>query len=100
MCKSYDLLQHRREKINERLKSLQNLVPNGAKVDIVTMLDEAIHYVRFLQNQVEVHMIDWFQKLALLKCNQTKLLVKKNTKLLQFMHVSYTDLIVCPYYSC
>lgn len=100
MCKSYDLLQHRREKINERLKSLQNLVPNGAKVDIVTMLDEAIHYVKFLQNQVEVHMIDCFQKLALLKCNQTKLLVKKNTKLLQFMHVSYTDLIVCPYYSC
>nr|XP_024398939.1 uncharacterized protein LOC112293574 isoform X4 [Physcomitrium patens] len=92
--------RHRREKINERLKSLQNLVPNGAKVDIVTMLDEAIHYVKFLQNQVEVHMIDCFQKLALLKCNQTKLLVKKNTKLLQFMHVSYTDLIVCPYYSC
>lgn len=53
-----NLLQHRREKINERLKNLQNLVPNGAKVDIVTMLDEAIHYVKFLQTQVEVHLIE------------------------------------------
>lgn len=46
--------RHRREKINERLKTLQHLVPNGTKVDIVTMLDEAVHYVQFLQLQVKL----------------------------------------------
>ncbi|EFJ36606.1 hypothetical protein SELMODRAFT_404767 [Selaginella moellendorffii] len=46
--------RHRRERINERLKTLQHLVPNGAKVDIVTMLEEAIHYVKFLQLQVNM----------------------------------------------
>ncbi|XP_010451559.1 PREDICTED: transcription factor bHLH54-like [Camelina sativa] len=43
----------RREKINERLKTLQNLVPNGTKVDISTMLEEAVHYVKFLQLQIK-----------------------------------------------
>lgn len=46
--------RHRREKINERFKTLQQLVPNGAKVDIVTMLDEAVHYVQFLQHQIKL----------------------------------------------
>ncbi|KAJ7223874.1 hypothetical protein O6H91_Y464800 [Diphasiastrum complanatum] len=46
--------RHRREKINERLKTLQHLIPNGAKVDIVTMLEEAINYVKFLQLQVKL----------------------------------------------
>ncbi|XP_076907862.1 uncharacterized protein LOC143564479 [Bidens hawaiensis] len=32
----------RRERINERLRILQNLVPNGTKVDISTMLEEAL----------------------------------------------------------
>ncbi|KAL5209400.1 hypothetical protein ABZP36_005023 [Zizania latifolia] len=44
----------RREKINERLKILQNLVPNGTKVDISTMLEEAMHYVKFLQLQIKL----------------------------------------------
>ncbi|PKU80989.1 Transcription factor bHLH84 [Dendrobium catenatum] len=39
----------RRERINERLKILQNLIPNGTKVDISTMLEEAVQYVKFLQ---------------------------------------------------
>ncbi|MCE5166153.1 hypothetical protein HAX54_015175 [Datura stramonium] len=37
----------RRERINERLRILQSLVPNGTKVDISTMLEEAVHYVNF-----------------------------------------------------
>ena len=45
-------MQKRRERINERLKILQNLVPNGTKVDISTMLEEAVHYVKFLQLQI------------------------------------------------
>ncbi|OIS96134.1 transcription factor bhlh84 [Nicotiana attenuata] len=44
----------RREKINERLKILQNLVPNGTKVDISTMLEEAVQYVKFLQIQIKL----------------------------------------------
>ncbi|KAG7972244.1 hypothetical protein I3843_07G173100 [Carya illinoinensis] len=44
----------RRERINERLKTLQNLVPNGTKVDISTMLEEAVHYVKLLQLQIKL----------------------------------------------
>ncbi|KAK8683916.1 hypothetical protein V6N13_039961 [Hibiscus sabdariffa] len=44
----------RRERINERLRVLQNLVPNGTKVDISTMLEEAVHYVKFLQLQIKL----------------------------------------------
>lgn len=44
----------RREKINERLRILQNLVPNGTKVDISTMLEDAVHYVQFLQLQIKL----------------------------------------------
>ncbi|XP_028792884.1 transcription factor bHLH85-like [Neltuma alba] len=44
----------RRERINERLRILQNLVPNGTKVDISTMLEEAVHYVKFLQLQIKL----------------------------------------------
>ncbi|XP_060193960.1 transcription factor bHLH84-like [Lycium barbarum] len=44
----------RRERINERLRILQNLVPNGTKVDISTMLEEAVTYVKFLQLQIKL----------------------------------------------
>ncbi|KAK8678596.1 hypothetical protein V6N13_144092 [Hibiscus sabdariffa] len=44
----------RRERINERLRILQNLVPNGTKVDISTMLEDAVHYVKFLQLQIKL----------------------------------------------
>ncbi|CAL9088567.1 unnamed protein product [Musa textilis] len=44
----------RRERINERLRILQNLVPSGTKVDISTMLEEAVHYVKFLQLQIKL----------------------------------------------
>ncbi|KAK6916337.1 Myc-type, basic helix-loop-helix (bHLH) domain [Dillenia turbinata] len=44
----------RRERINERLSILQGLVPNGTKVDISTMLEEAVQYVKFLQLQIKL----------------------------------------------
>ncbi|MED6169303.1 hypothetical protein PIB30_020284 [Stylosanthes scabra] len=44
----------RRARINERLRILQNLVPNGTKVDISTMLEEAVQYVKFLQLQIKL----------------------------------------------
>ncbi len=45
----------RREKISERMKMLQSLVPGCDKVTgKALMLDEIISYVQSLQNQVEV----------------------------------------------
>ncbi|XP_045831980.1 putative transcription factor bHLH086 [Trifolium pratense] len=52
--------KNRRERISERLKILQELVPNGSKVDLVTMLEKAISYVKFLQLQVKVLAADEF----------------------------------------
>ncbi|KAL9687825.1 hypothetical protein QQ045_032232 [Rhodiola kirilowii] len=44
----------RRERIAERMKGLQELVPNANKTDKASMLDEIIEYVKFLQLQVKV----------------------------------------------
>ncbi|KAL3623946.1 hypothetical protein CASFOL_032762 [Castilleja foliolosa] len=44
----------RRERIAERMKDLQELVPNANKTDKASMLDEIIDYVKFLQLQVKV----------------------------------------------
>ncbi|KAL6643623.1 hypothetical protein ACP70R_018389 [Stipagrostis hirtigluma subsp. patula] len=46
--------QKRRERINEKLKILQQLIPNGTKVDIGTMLEEAVQYVKFLHMQIKL----------------------------------------------
>lgn len=48
-------IQVRREKINERLRCLQDIVPGCYKtMGLAVMLDEIINYVQSLQNQVEV----------------------------------------------
>ncbi|XP_076895187.1 bHLH transcription factor RHL1-like [Bidens hawaiensis] len=44
----------RREKIAERMKALQEIVPNANKADKASMLDDIIDYVKFLQLQVKV----------------------------------------------
>ncbi|KAK9274921.1 hypothetical protein L1049_022176 [Liquidambar formosana] len=44
----------RRERIAERMRALQELVPNANKTDKASMLDEIIDYVKFLQLQVKV----------------------------------------------
>ncbi|KAK8959169.1 Transcription factor bHLH84 [Platanthera guangdongensis] len=59
----------RRERINERLRILQNLVPNGTKVDISTMLEEAVQYVKFLQLQIQLLSSDKLWKYAPLAYN-------------------------------
>ncbi|XP_024187314.1 transcription factor UNE10 [Rosa chinensis] len=44
----------RRDKINQRMKTLQKLVPNSSKTDKASMLDEVIEYLKQLQAQVHV----------------------------------------------
>ncbi|CAI0385645.1 unnamed protein product [Linum tenue] len=44
----------RREKIAERIRALQELVPSVNKTDRATMLDEIVDYVKFLRLQVKV----------------------------------------------
>lgn len=61
-----DSLQVRREKISDRMKLLQDLVPGCSKVTgKAVMLDEIINYVRSLQRQVEVCMIFLLQFLSM-----------------------------------
>ncbi|CAK7347846.1 unnamed protein product [Dovyalis caffra] len=44
----------RRDKINQRMKTLQKLVPNSNKTDKASMLDEVIEYLKQLQAQVQM----------------------------------------------
>ncbi|KAK1364556.1 Transcription factor UNE10 [Heracleum sosnowskyi] len=44
----------RRDKINQRMKTLQKLVPNSSKTDKASMLDEVIDYLKQLQAQVSM----------------------------------------------
>ncbi|KAI8024160.1 Transcription factor UNE10 [Camellia lanceoleosa] len=44
----------RRDKINQRMKTLQKMVPNSSKTDKASMLDEVIEYLKVLQAQVQM----------------------------------------------
>ncbi|XP_050914229.1 transcription factor PIF3 [Lathyrus oleraceus] len=43
-----------RDTINEKMRTLQELIPNCNKVDKASMLDEAIEYLKTLQLQLEI----------------------------------------------
>lgn len=46
--------RRRRDRINERMKTLQELIPRCNKTDKASMLDEAIEYLKSLQMQVQM----------------------------------------------
>ncbi|XP_039008362.1 transcription factor APG-like [Hibiscus syriacus] len=46
--------RRRRDKINKKMRALQELIPNCNKVDRASVLDEAIEYLKTLQLQVQM----------------------------------------------
>lgn len=46
--------RRRRDRINEKMRALQELIPNCNKVDKASMLEEAIEYLKALQMQVQI----------------------------------------------
>uniref|UniRef100_A0A7N0UBH7 BHLH domain-containing protein n=1 Tax=Kalanchoe fedtschenkoi TaxID=63787 RepID=A0A7N0UBH7_KALFE len=46
--------KRRRSKINEKMKALQDLIPNSNKTDKASMLDDAIEYLKQLQLRVQM----------------------------------------------
>lgn len=46
--------RRRRDRINQKMKALQKLVPNASKTDKASMLDEVIVYLKQLQAQVQM----------------------------------------------
>ncbi|XP_014490323.1 transcription factor UNE10 isoform X2 [Vigna radiata var. radiata] len=51
--------RRRRDKINQRMKELQKLVPNSSKTDKASMLDEVIQYMKQLQAHLQV--MNWMK---------------------------------------
>ncbi|VAI22747.1 unnamed protein product [Triticum turgidum subsp. durum] len=46
--------ERRRDRINEKMRSLQELIPHCNKADKASILDEAIEYLKSLQMQVQI----------------------------------------------
>nr|XP_025880142.1 transcription factor PHYTOCHROME INTERACTING FACTOR-LIKE 13-like isoform X3 [Oryza sativa Japonica Group] len=51
--------RRRRDRINEKMRALQELIPHCNKTDKASMLDEAIEYLKSLQLQLQVVKMMW-----------------------------------------
>ena len=49
--------RRRRDRINDRMRALQELIPNSNKTDKASVLDEAIEYLKNLQTQLQVRVV-------------------------------------------